>query len=134
MSKKSIEYIGNMKRISIRIDNTEFKTLNKTEGQFVCWSPNPDYGKLEAYLNDGWEDSGDLITKKSPFHYSMSKNRFSLKETCYVVAFLRYNKKEDVCELNTVGERLLHIKSNEDFMEVYRLANKKMWEACKEDV
>ena len=123
-----------MKQIGIRINDIEFKTITNLKGEFVCWNPNPDYGKLEAYLNDGWEDKGDSITRTSGQGYSMSKRMFDLKETCYTIAYLKYDEKEDVCDLNTVGERLLHIDNTKDFMEVYRLANKKMWEAHEDDV
>lgn len=118
----------------IRINNIEFRIDNDSNtGEFISWGPNQLYGRLQQYLDNGWEDKGTFIRSTEPYGHTMSKGLFEKEETCYVVAFLRYNKKEDVCELTTVGDRLLYIKSIEDFMQVYHLADKKMMEAHEHD-
>ena len=91
----------------------------------VKYHPNRYYGELEAYLKDGWEDRGDGVYHN---HVSISKECFKNKETNYVVASLKYNKKEDCTELTSVCDRLLYIENEdkENFWEVYRLADKEM--------
>lgn len=77
-----------MNNINIRINDIQFRNTTDTRGEFIRWSPNSDYGKLEAYLQNGWVDEGDTIVQTG---YSMSKSSFDLKETCYVVAWLEYD-------------------------------------------
>ena len=117
-----------MSNINIRINDIEFRNYEGTKGEFICWSPNLQYGKLEEYLENGWVDNGDMITQTEPFRYSISKSMFKLKETCYVVAWLKYDNKEHVCDLETVGDRLLRLENVSDFMEVYKIADRKMME------
>lgn len=114
--------------IKIRVNHIEFRDISDTEGQFVQFTPNQYYGKLQQYLDNGWEDKGDRITCSDPYKHSICKSLFDLEETCYVIAWLKYDKKEDVCDLTTVGDRLLYVKTFEDFIEVYRMADKKMME------
>ena len=124
----------NNTNINVRINNIEFRTITDTTGDFRCWSPNPDYGKLEAYLQNGWVDEGDgTIVQTEPHKYTMSKSLFELKETCCVVAWLKYDEKEEVCDLETVGDRMLRLENIHDFMDVYKIADKKMKEMNKRD-
>ena len=58
----------------------------------------------------------------------MSKSIFELEEICYVIAWLKYDNKNEVCDLKTVGDRLLRLKNVSDFMEVYKIADRKMLE------
>ena len=47
-----------------------------------------------------------------------------------MIAFLKYNKKEGVAELTSVGDRLLYIEQEDkkDFWEVYKIADAKLSE------
>ena len=117
-----------MNKINIRINDIQFRTTTDTGGEFVHWSSNPDYGKLEGYLKNGWVDKGDTIVQTEPHGYSMSKSMFELSETCCVVAWLEYNNKDEVCDLKTVGNRMLRLENIQDFMEVYKIADRKMTE------
>jgi len=119
-------------RINIRINNIQFRDIAETRGEFICWQPNQYYGKLEELLNNGWEERNGVVISNTPFITSMSKTLFEVKETCYVVAFLEYNKKEGVSDLTTVGNRLLGLKNISTFMEVYELADRKMTELFQE--
>ena len=51
-----------------------------------------------------------------------------MKETCYVIAWLKYDKKDECCDLESVGPRLLHLSDEDkkDFFEVYKIADLKM--------
>jgi hypothetical protein len=120
-------------RINIRINNIEFRHTDETKGEFICWCPNQYYGKLEEFLSKGWEERNGVVISNTPFITSMSKTMFEVKETCYVVAFLEYDKKEQACNLTTVGNRLLRLETISTFMEVYELADKKMMELFVEE-
>jgi hypothetical protein len=120
-------------RINIRINNIEFRHIAETRGEFICWQPNQYYGKLEEFLGKGWEERNGVVISNTPFITSMSKTMFEVKETCYVVAFLEYDKKEQVCDLTTVGNRLLGLENISTFMEVYELVDKKMMELFAEE-
>lgn len=122
-----------MKNINIRINDIEFRTTADTKGEFVRWSPNPDYGKLDEYLKDGWVDEGDMIVQTELYKCSRSKSLFELKEFCYVVAWLKYDEKDEVCDLKTVGDRMLRLENIHDFMDVYKIADKKMKEMNKQN-
>jgi hypothetical protein len=60
-----------------------------------------------------------------------------MKETCYVIAWLNYDKKEWCCDLESVGPRILELNEEDrkDFFDVYKIAEKKMIEVnnSKED-
>ena len=123
-----------MNNISIRINDIQFRNTTDTRGEFIRWSPNPDYGKLDEYLKDGWIDEGDTIVHTEPcLRCTRSKSLFELEETCYVVAWLEYDEKEEVCDLETVGDRMLRLENIQDFMDVYKIADKKMMEMNKRD-
>ena len=63
----------------------------------VKYHPNRYYGELENYINNGWEDCGDFVKDKDyKGTISIDKKCFEGKETSYVVAFLKYDKKEGV--------------------------------------
>ena len=123
-----------MNNINIRINDIQFRYKEGTTGEFIRWSPNPDYGKLEEYIKNGWVDEGDRIVHTEPcLRCTRSKSLFELEETCYVVAWLKYNEKEEVCDLETVGDRMLRLENIHDFMDVYKIADKKMMEMNKRD-
>ena len=122
-----------MNNISIRINDIQFRNTTDTRGEFIRWSPNPDYGKLEDYLKDGWVDEGDMIVQTELYRCSRSKSMFELKEFCYVIAWLEYDNKDEVCDLETVGDRMLRLENIRDFMDVYKIANEKMMEFVNQD-
>lgn len=123
-----------MNNINIRINDIEFRNHGSgPRGEFIRWSPNPDYGKLDEYLKDGWVDEGDRIVQTELYKCSRSKSLFELKEFCYVVAWLKYDEKDEVCDLKTVGDRMLRLENIHDFMDVYKIADKKMMEMNKRD-
>jgi hypothetical protein len=121
-----------MTRINIRINNIQFQHNGSTQGEFKLWYPNIHHGKLQERLKDGWEDKGEYIVDETG-SYCLHKNMFNLQEHCYVIAYLKYDKRDEVCDLITVGNRLLGIKNIEDFMEVYKIADKKMMELATEE-
>ena len=123
-----------MNNINIRINDIEFRNHGSgARGEFVRWSPNSYYGKLDEYLQNGWVDEGDRLVQTEPYMGSISKSLFDLKETCYVVAWLEYDEKDEVCDLKTVGDRMLRLENIHDFMDVYKIADKKMMEMNKRD-
>lgn len=111
--------------LTIRINNLQFRSTSQSSGEFIKWSVNSLHNKLLEYLDNGWEDHGDHITKG---HVSMGKSLFSLPETCIVIAFLEACPDENCCELTSVGPRLLDLSSSErdEFFEVYTLAETKL--------
>ena len=123
-----------MNNINIRINDIEFRNHGSgARGEFIRWSPNSYYGKLDEYLQNGWVDEGDRLVQTEPYMGSISKSLFELKETCCVVAWLKYDEKDDVCDLETVGDRVLRLENIHDFMDVYKIADKKMKEMNKRD-
>ena len=111
--------------LHIRINNLQFRSTSQSSGEFIKWSVNPLHNNLLSYLDNGWEDHGDRITKS---HCSMQKSLFSLPETCITIAFLEANKNENCCDLSSVGPRILELSLQErnDFFEVYTLAETKL--------
>ena len=111
--------------LTIRINNLQFRSTSQSSGEFIKWFPNSYYNNLLSYLDNGWEDHGDHITKG---HTSISKSMFSSPEHCVVVAFLEACPDENCCELTSVGPRLLDLSSSErnEFFEVYTLAETKL--------
>ena len=111
--------------LHIRINNLQFRSTSQSSGEFIKWSVNPLYNNLLSYLDNGWEDHGDYITKS---HCSMQKSLFSLPETCITIGYLEANKNENCCNLSSVGPRILDLSLSErnDFFEVYTLAESKL--------
>ena len=108
----------------------------KHECAIVKYHPNRYYGELENYINNGWEDCGEFVKSKDyKGTVSISKECFKNKESSYVIAFLRYNEKEGVAELTSVGDRLLYIEEEDrkDFWEVYKIADRKLLELADKD-
>ena len=98
----------------------------------VKYFPNGKYGKLQEYIDVlGWENDGDYIRKNM---CSIHKNCFESKENNIVIADLTYSTKEEDTFLETVGERVLDLSSEdrETFFEVYALAAKRLTKRCKE--
>jgi len=102
------------------------------ELSIVKYHPNRYYGELENYLKDGWVEEGNVITQKNA---SISKSFFQIKETNYVIAYLKYDFKEQCASLESVGDRLLYIEEDEkkDFFEVYKIADRMILEKVEKD-
>ena len=111
--------------LHIRINNLQFRSTSQSSGEFIKWSVNPLHNNLLSYLDNGWEDHVEVITKG---HISMQKSLFSLPETCITIGYLEANKNENCCELTSVGPRILDLTPLErnDFFEVYTLAESKL--------
>jgi len=97
----------------------------------VKFFPNEKYGRLQEYINDGWMRDGDYIRKDM---CSIHKNCFEGQENNIVIADLVYSTKEEITDLETVGERVLDLspEDRETFFEVYALAAKRLTKQCKE--
>ena len=111
--------------LNIRINNLQFRSTSQSSGEFIKWSVNPLHNNLLSYLDNGWEDHVEVITKG---HISMQKSLFSLSETCITIGYLEANKDSNCCELTSVGPRILDLTLLErnDFFEVYTLAESKL--------
>ena len=97
------------------------------ELSIVKYSPNTKYGKLQEYLDDGWENIGNSIKKD---RCTIDKNCFTTEESIYVVATLTYDPKEECTDLETVGHRVLDLtkEDRETFFSVYEIAAKMLCE------
>jgi len=82
------------------------------------------------YIKDGWVEKDGFVSKNTT---NISKKFFDMEETCYVIAWLKYDKKEECCDLETVGPRILHLYEDyrKDFFDVYKIADRKMIEVNK---
>ena len=122
---KTGKQVSTIPSLHIRINNLQFRSTSQSSGEFIKWSVNPLHNNLLSYLDNGWEDHGDYITKS---HCSMQKSLFSLSETCITIGYLEANKNENCCNLSSVGPRILDLSLSErnDFFEVYTLAESKL--------
>jgi hypothetical protein len=130
--------------IKIRIGNIGFRPISyigkppayaDKRGDFVCYEPCIYYRKLEEYLVDkGYEDRGDTVVSLKPYGHVIDKKLFEMEETCYSIAHLKYDSREGCCDLESVGPRLLGLskQDEDDFFEVYKLADEKFIKYCKD--
>jgi hypothetical protein len=127
--------------IKVRINNIEFRNNCNTnpsidKGEFLVWQPCSYYGKYDEYIKNGCVEKNGFVRDERN-RVNISKEFFDIKETCYVIAWLNYDKKEWCCDLESVGPRLLELndENRKDFFEVYKIADKKMNEVnnTKED-
>ena len=116
--------------IKVRINNIEFRNNCNTnpsidKGEFLVWEPCSYYGKYDEYIKDGWVEKDGFVSKD---RCNISKEFFNKEETCYVIAWLNYDKKDECCDLESVGPKLLHLRDEDkkDFFEVYKIADLKM--------
>ena len=119
--------------IKIRINQVEFRNNCNTnpsfdKGEFLVWEPCSYYGKYDEYIKDGFAEKDGFLRKDRS---NISVKFFDMKEICYVIACLKYDKKEGCCTLESVGPRLLDLteEQRKDFFDVYEIAEKKMNEA-----
>lgn len=98
----------------------------------VQYFPNPRYGKMQSYIDDGWKDDGDFVRKDI---CSIHKKCFEGEENNMVIADLVYKPKEEDTVLKTIGERVLDLspEDRETFFEVYAIAAKRLTKKCKQD-
>jgi hypothetical protein len=122
--------------VDLRINQIGFQASSLEKGSFIKYSPNPYFGKLQQYLDNGWTDQGDHIQYKEKYG-TIAKSLFLRPETHYVIGDLKYLDKEDCFQLTSVGDRILNVmvdkKNRDDFYEVYLLAEKKMMELIDMD-
>ena len=113
--------------MKIRVNNIECRLSRTGRYEFVKWSVNEYYGNEEKMVNeDGFErldfGLGAFALRKNgrTIHSSCFEN----PETCYVVAYLEYDKSEGCCDMTTVGPRLLELKKKDikAFFKVYEIA------------
>jgi len=119
--------------MKIRINNIECKKYTSTKVneifyEIIKWVENPHFGKEQEYRDNGYVDSfgGDFLQKKG---HEIQKSFFIHKESCFMIASLRLNRREPDINLESVGSRLLDLTEEEqkDFFEVYKLANQKIY-------
>ena len=87
-----------------RLNNIEIRPISlDSEYAFevVKWYPNDLYGKISDY-EPKTEGSDMYILKRGTNQVSFHKDMFSLKELCYVIAFITRSKEPDVM---SVGDR-----------------------------
>jgi len=113
--------------MKIRINDIECKSIINGSGHYdyeiVKWEECVYYKKEEEYLNNGWVLENGFFKRNNT---NIDARFFTSPETCYVIAWLVVGK-EDI-HIHSVGNRLLDLNEDElqDFMEVYRMADKKI--------
>lgn len=114
---------------NIRIGNIECRryTCTKTDKlhyEIIKWENNPHFGKMQDYLDNGFEESfgGHFIEKGG---HSIQKSAFNLSEYCFTIGSLY---KGEEWYLQSVGSRICELNDIDltDFIEVYKLTNKKL--------
>jgi hypothetical protein len=82
--------------------------------EILKWEPNQYYGKLQEYLNDGWEISfsGEFLQKN---HTSISLSFFTGNpESCYMLAsWTNMDHDEKSPDLKFVGSRPMDLNEEE---------------------
>lgn len=126
--------------MNIRIGNIECRqTIYKErEYEILKWQVNQYYGNEEKMINeDGYtkveyDNGGWGLTKG--FH-TINSSCFKSPETCYVIAWLKPNRREPDVNMETVGNRMLDLEQSElnTFMRVYRIAHELIMEKMNED-
>jgi hypothetical protein len=126
--------------MNVRIGNIECRqTIYKErEYEIIKWWVNDYYGNEEKMIKeDGYVkeeyDNGDWGLRKD-FHH-INSSCFKNPETCYVIAWLKPNRKEPDVSMETVGNRILELDQKElsTFMRVYRIAHELVMEEITED-
>jgi hypothetical protein len=120
--------------MKVRINNIECR-LTQTRYEIIKWFPNEYYNAEQKLIEEGYEKvefgNGDWNLKKD--YHSINSSCFKNPESCYVIAWLKYDEDEYCTELESVGDRILNLdkKERDDFFTVYELANKMILEKEK---
>lgn len=120
--------------MKVRINNIECR-LTQTRYEIIKWFPNEYYNAEQKLIEEGYEKvefgNGDWNLKKD--YRSINSSCFKNPESCYVIAWLKYDEDEYCTELESVGDRILNLdkKERDDFFTVYELANKMILEKEK---
>ena len=120
--------------MKVRINNIECR-LTQTRYEIIKWFPNEYYNAEQKLIEEGYEKvefgNGDWSMKKD--YRSINSSCFKNPESCYVIAWLKYDENEYCNELESVGDRILNLdkKERDDFFTVYELANKMILEKEK---
>ena len=126
--------------MNIRIGNIECKSTNypEREYQIVKWEVNRYYGNEEKIINEqGYKrisyPGGDWALTKDM--HTINSSCFKNPEVCYVIAWLKPNRREPDVNMETVGSRMLELKQSElsTFMRVYRIAHELIMEEINND-
>ena len=114
--------------MKIRINNIECRNQTSNSGNYeiVKWYKNSYYGTEQEMLDEGYIYKDRYYTKDN---INIHEDCFKSPESCFVIAWLEINHNEPDVNLNTVGSRLLGLDNEErnDFFDVYRIANNKIF-------
>jgi hypothetical protein len=110
----------------IRINNIECR-FSQSRYEIVKWQPNHYYGKLQEYLDSGYDLEDGFLCYTT---HRIQASIFERPETCYTIATLYYDADEACCDLKSVGARLLDLDRTErvDFFAVYEYAEDRIKE------
>ena len=120
----------------IRINNIEFrkcKSINKEPlYEIIKWQENIYFNKEQEYRDVGYKDTPLLESLHKDGH-SISKSFFTIPETCFVLSWIKINKREPDIYLESIGSRLLDITKEEkdDFWKVYKEGNEYLYKKFK---
>ena len=122
--------------MKIRIENIECRLSHNTY-EFIKWYPNIHFGSEAQLVAEGYElvtyPDGDYEYTKNRLHINGSC--FKHPESCYTIATISYNKKEDWTEVKSTGDRLLNLtkKERKSFFKVYEYANEQIIKENKDN-
>ena len=121
--------------MNIRIDNIECRSTiyKEREYEIVKWEINQYYGQEKFLVEwEGYEkienEDGNWGLSKD-FH-TINSSCFKNPEVCYVIAWLKPNRREPDVNMETVGSRMLELEQSElsTFIRVYRIAHELIME------
>ena len=118
----------------IRINNIECRDQTSNSGNYeiIKWYKNEYYGTEQEMLEEGYTHKNGYYTRDN---INIHEDCFKSPESCFVIAWLEINHKEPDTDLRTVGSRLLGLGNDErnDFFDVYRIANNKIFKQFNHD-
>lgn len=77
--------------------------------EILAYYPNPYYGREKEYVKDGeW-----FHPKDSP-HSSIHKDCFKNRQSCYVIAWIRWNRAGDEFDIHSVGTRAFDLDEEDE--------------------
>lgn len=125
--------------MNIRIGNIECRSTiyKEREYEILKWYVNPYYGNEEKMIDNGYTKieyvNGEWGLTKD--FYTVNGSCFKNPESCYVIAWLKPNRKEPDVNMETVGSRVLELEQSElsTFMRVYRTAHELIMEKLNKD-